>query len=165
MNTENTDARMVDQSELRLAHLFVIAMVLTGFIADRWEFVAGQAVIFLLSVIALPLNPVIALYRAVLRPTGIIKPDWRIDNMEAHRFAMIMGIFVAGAAAYCIYAGYTAIGWGIVWMIVALSAFAIIGWCMGCFSYYMMNKMGMKGFFRYSPINNIFPGLRPPKQQ
>ncbi len=164
MNTGvDANVRSVDQAELQVQRFFVITLLLTAFVLDRWELVALQSVIFALTFLDPGFSPYIALYRHVLQPAGLIRPDRRQDNMEAHRFATMIGIFVSSMAAYLLASGYASLGWGLVWLIVVLAGIAFSGWCAGCFMYYMLNRLGLKGFFKYAPIGGAFPGSRPPK--
>ena len=103
------------------------------------------------------------IYKGLLKPLGILKPDMRIDNVEAYRFANMIGIVVSGSAAYLIYSGYATIGWGLVWLMMGLGSLALFGWCAGCYMYYMVQKMGIKGFFRHTQIAGTFPGVRAPR--
>jgi len=155
--------RMVDQNELRVMQICVMMMLIFGYVTDRREFIAAQVGVFLLTIISPALNPFIATYRSLLRPTGIIEADWRDDNMEAHRFASMIGFSVSTAAIIFMYYGHSTVGWWLVLLIIVFGVFALAGWCAGCFSYYMINKSGIKGFFKYAPIDNSFPGARPPK--
>lgn len=155
--------QMVDQTELRVNQFFTIIVFLTAFVLGRWELVALQSLIFALTFLDPRFSPYIALYHYVLRPTGLIRPDLRPDNMAAHRFAIMIGFLVSSPAAYLLAAGYASIGWGLVWLIVVLAGIALSGWCAGCFTYYMLNRLGLKGFFDNAPIGGTFPGSRPPK--
>jgi hypothetical protein len=155
--------RTVDQAELKVHQFLGITLLLTAFLLDRWELVALQSVIFGLTFLNPRLSPYIALYHYVLQPAGLIRPDLRLDNMAAHRFANMIGLLVSSSAAYLLAAGYASMGWGLVWLIVVLAGIAFAGWCAGCFTYYMLNRLGVKGFFKNAPIGGAFPGSRPPK--
>jgi hypothetical protein len=155
--------QVVDQTELRVHQFFTIIVFLTAFVLRRWELVALQSLIFALTFLNPRFSPYIALYHYVLRPSGLIRPDLRPDNMAAHRFATMIGILVSSSAAYLLAAGYASIGWGLVWLIVVLVCIALSGWCAGCYTYYMLNRLGLKGFFDNAPIGGSFPGSRPPK--
>ncbi|RDH84109.1 MAG: hypothetical protein DIZ80_08230 [endosymbiont of Galathealinum brachiosum] len=162
---ENTLIQQVDQNELRVMQFCVMLMLLTGFILNQWEVIAAQVVIFLLTVISTSLNPFILLYRFILRPLNIINSDYREDHLQPHRFASSIGFFVSSCSVYFLITGNDVIGWGLSVLIVILGVFALSGWCAGCFSYYMINRIGLKGFFKYSPVNDSFPGARPPKNK
>jgi len=164
MNTGvKVNNRVVDQTELRVHQFFVIIVFLTAFVLDQSELVALQSVIFALTFLNPKFSPYIALYHHVLQPIGLIRPDLRMDNMEAHRFATMIGLLVSSSATYLLATGYTSLGWGLVWLIIVLAGIAFSGWCAGCFTYYMLNRLGLKGFFKSAPICGTFPGSRPPK--
>jgi hypothetical protein len=153
----------IDQNELRVMQSAVMLLLIVGFVFDSWEIIAAQVAIFLLTVIAPVLNPFIAIYRVILRPAGIITADWRQDNIEPHRFASSIGFIVSSLSVYFLYTGATDIGWALSFLIIILGVFAVSGWCAGCFTYYIFNRLGIKGFFKQEPIANSFPGTRPPK--
>lgn len=161
--TEQTSARTVDQNELRVNATLVITVLITAFVIDRWELVAFQSCALFLTTVHLSLGPYIVLYRSLLRPAGIVKPDLRVDNPEPHRFAAMFGTIVSSTAAYFLATGRSVAGWGLVWLLISLAAAGLAGWCAGCFTYYMMNRLGLRRLFRYAPINGTFPGVRPPK--
>ncbi len=155
--------RTVDQNELRVNSFFVVTVLVTAFVTNRWELVAFQAGALFLTTVNLSLGPYVALYRHVLRPIGIIKPDLRIDNPEPHRFAAMFGTIVASTATYLLTKGHSVAGWGTVWLLISLASAGFAGWCAGCFTYYMLNRLGLRGLFKYAPITGTFPGVRPPK--
>ena len=155
--------QVIDQNELQVHRFLSIITLLIAFVLDQWELVALQGVIFGLAFLNLKFSPYVALYHHVLRPSGLVHPDPRQDNMEAHRFATIIGLLVSLSAAYLLATGYAAIGWALVWLIIVLAIIAFFGWCAGCFMYYMLNRLGLKGFFSNARPSGTFPGSRPPK--
>jgi hypothetical protein len=161
--TGSPSTRKVDQNELRVHQVITISVLIAAFILNRWELVAFQAVAFFLTALNLSLGPYVVLYRHVLRPAGIVKPDVRADNPEAHRFATMFGTVVVSSAAYCLKTGNSVAGWGLVWLLISLASVGFAGWCAGCFTYYMMNRLGLHGLFKYAPVKGTFPGVRPPK--
>lgn len=156
--------RWVDQSELRTNQALTVVLLVTAYLVDDWRLVAVQSGFFLLTTISLWLGPYILVYRAVLKPLGIIKPDLRLDNPEPHRFATTIGIIVSGLAGYLLFSGATVFGWALVWLVIVLGALAFFGWCAGCFTYYMIHRLGAAGFFRHAPAAGTIPGARPPRR-
>src|SRR6266704_871482 len=156
---EKSSARNVDQNELRVNSILVITVLISAFVINRWELVAFQAGALFLTTLHLGLGPYVALYRHVLRPAGIVKPDFRNDNPEPHRFAAMFGTIVASTATYCLATGHSVAGWGLVWLLISLAAASLAGCC----TYYLMNRLGLRGLFKYAPIKGTFPGVRPPK--
>lgn len=161
--SEEIKQQFVDQNELRTHQVLVLIGLLIGFITDRWELVALQAVVFFITVLLPSNGPYVLIYKGVLKPLGLIKPDLRVDVPQAHRFAMSIGLLVTGSSSYMLFSGNSMIGWSLVWLILILGVIALAGWCAGCFSYYMLNRMGLGGFFKYGSIPGTFPGVRPDK--
>ncbi len=161
--TESLSTRTVDQNDLRVNATLVVTVLVTAFVINRWELVAFQAGALFLTTLHLSLGPYVALYRSILRPTGIVKPDLRADNPEPHRFAAMFGTIVVSTGAYLLATGRSVAGWGMVWLLITLAAAGLAGWCAGCFTYYMMNRLGLRGLFKYAPIKGTFPGARPPR--
>ncbi len=155
--------QVIDQNELQVHRFLSIMTLLIAFVLDQWELVALQGVIFGLTFLNFKFSPYVALYHYVLRPAGLVRPDPRPDHMAPHRFATIIGLLVSLSAAYLLATGYASIGWALVWLIIVLAIIAFFGWCAGCFTYYMLNRLGLKGFFSKAPKGQAFPGSRPPK--
>ena len=163
MNTMKINLNVVDQAELRVNQFFVIMLFLTAFFLDRWELIALQSMIFGFTFLNPIFSPYIALYHYVLKPAGLIRPDLRLDNMEAHRFATLIGLVASSSSAYLLASGYASVGWSLIWLMIVLVSIAFFGWCSGCFVYYLLNRLGLKGFFSKAPIGGSFPGSRPPR--
>ncbi len=161
--TGSSRPQTVDQSDLRVNASLAVTVLVTAFVINRWELVAFQAAALFLTAVNPGLGPYIAFYRRILRPAGIIKPDIRVDNLGPHRFAALFGTAVASSAAWLLATGRSVAGWSLVWLLIFLAGANVAGWCAGCFSYYMMNRLGLRSLFKYAPIEGTFPGLRPPK--
>ena len=102
----------VDHSAIKTGQLLTIATLLAAFILGHWELVAILAVIFLITALINPLGPFVLVYRLLLKPWGIVKPDMRIDNLQPHLFGQAVGAASAAIAACALYAGYSYAGWG-----------------------------------------------------
>ena len=155
--------QQVDQNELRTHQLMIQLGLLAGFVTDRWEWVAAQAIVFLLTILFPKHGPYVLFYHKVLKPMGLLKNDIRVDIPQAHRFAMSIGFLVTGISSYLLYNGYALTGWALVWLVIILGFVAFMGWCAGCFSYFMLNRLGLGGFFKHKSLNGVFPGARPNK--
>jgi len=68
---EDIEQQRVDQNEIRTHQILVLTGLLTGFITDRWEWVAIQAAVFLIAFLLPPLNPYVFIYRGVLKAPGV----------------------------------------------------------------------------------------------
>ena len=102
-----------------------------------------------------------SIYRYILKPSGMVKPYILMDNPEPHRFAQGLGGVFMTAGSLALLFGLPTLGWGLVWLVVALAALnAFAGFCAGCMVYYWLSRLHVPGFEK-TPPGNTFPGLRP----
>lgn len=154
----------IDHSAIKTGQLLAIATLLGAFVSERWEPVAILAGVFLLTSIFFDWGPFALLYRGLLKPLGLVKADLRNDHAEPHRFGQAVGAVSAALAAAALYFNYTVLGWVLVWILIALTGISYMGWCIGCFIYYQLNRFGWSGFFGHGPTDSrVVLGARPRK--
>ena len=156
---------MVDQNELRTTQALGLTLLTAAALLARWELVAVHAAILLIALLQPRLSPYVFVYRFVLVPLGLIRRDLRHDHLAAHRFATLLGVVFTATASFLLITGHSQIGWFLVWLVVALTAVALLGWCAGCFTYYTLHLLGLTRFFKHAPIACTIPGARPPKSK
>ncbi len=94
-----------------------------------------------------------------------MRSDYRLDNIQPHKFGQLVGVLTVVMALGLIETGYPIAGWVVVGILIALTAVSYAGWCIGCFLYYQLNRLGLGGFFRYAPKDKgVFPGMRPRRE-
>jgi len=155
----------VDHAEIKLGQLITMGMAVAAYVlADpRWLFALGM--IFLITGFARPLSPFVVLYRRVVQPLRLMRSDYRLDNIEPHAFGQLVGAVTVALAVGLLYSGYELAGWVVVGVLVGLTLVSCLGWCIGCFLYYQMNRLGLRGFFRHTPADtSVIPGQRPGKK-
>jgi hypothetical protein len=82
------------------------------------------------------------IYRDVLRPAGLLKPDLHDEDAAPHRFAQGMGAAVLLIATIALFAGATVLGWGLSFVVIALAAVNLFfGFCAGCFVYFQLQRL------------------------
>jgi hypothetical protein len=100
-------------------------------------------------------------YRYFLKPLRWIKADILDDNPEPHQFAQFLGFVFMTGGSTALFLGLNGLGWGLVWLVVALAALnAFGGFCVGCAVYYWLSRFNLPGF-RKSPPVGTFPGMKP----
>lgn len=157
---QHTDS--VDHNAIRSAQLLTIMMLLIGVILQRWEPIAALAAVFLITALSFHAGPFILVYRWLLRPLGLVRPDLRADHLQPHRFGQAVGAVSATAAATLLYFGYAAAGWALVSVLILLTAVSFGGWCIGCFIYFQLYRLGLRGFFSRAPTDTRrIAGSRP----
>lgn len=159
-----TQLHTVDHAAIKTGQILAIATLTGAFILNRWEPVAALAAIFLITAIAWRHGPFILFYRLVFVPLKLVRPDIRHDNIQPHRFGQAVGAASALFAAAALYSGHHTAGWVLVGVLIVLTAVSFMGWCIGCFIYYQLNRLGLGGFFARSPTDGGVPlGARPRK--
>ncbi len=155
-------ATTIDHSAIKTGQALAIITLLAAFVLDRWEPVAALAGVFLITGMCFEWGPFALVYRLLLKPLGIVKPDLRTDHAQPHRFGQAVGAASAALAAAALYFNYTALGWILVWVLIALTGISFMGWCIGCFIYYQLNRLGLGGFFSRKPTDShVILGARP----
>jgi hypothetical protein len=150
----------IDHSALRANQLTIILLNILAFVFNLPILAAFVAVVMGLG--SLLKNPgFILLYRHVYKPLGLLKPDVLDDNPEPHRFAQFLGFIFMSAGSAALFLGANVVGWGLVWLVVALAALnAFGGFCVGCAMYYWLGRIKTPGFTKSAP-DGIFPGMKP----
>ena len=150
----------VDHSALRANQAVIILLLLAAFILNAVWVVALTSLVMLLGT-AIKRPGFAPIYTAVLRPSGLVKPDVLEDNPEPHRFAQGFGGVVLLGATAAFLGGAVTLGWGLTWLVIALAALNLFGgFCAGCAVYYWLNRLNVPGFVK-SPPAGVFPGMRP----
>jgi hypothetical protein len=145
----------VDQSVIKVSQASMILVLLIGFILDLWPLVAAVAVINFLGVIDPSLNLWRQLYLRILKPAGWVKPNVISDHHEPHLFAKAVGGVLATVAAILLVLGLPVAGWVVTWILISLAALNLfLGFCLGCFTYYQLTRLGVPGFSQ-SPIEEV----------
>jgi len=142
----------VDQSVVKVGQASTIAILVIAFIANLWPLVAAAALIGVLGALQPAISLWRALYRYVLKPAGIVKPNVIADHPEPYRFAQGVGAVLDVIATVLLLFGLPVAGWALVWIHIALAALNLFAdFCVGCFTYYQLNRLGIPGFSQ-SPI-------------
>jgi molybdopterin converting factor small subunit len=150
----------VDHSALRTNQALIILLSLLAFILDLpWLAAVAALAMAVGTVLAAPAFGFV--YRRALRPLGLVKPDLLADNPEPHRFAQGLGAVVLFAGVLALSGGAVVLGWGLVWLVIALAALNLfVGFCAGCAVYYWLARLQVPGFSKTAPQGR-FPGMRP----
>ena len=150
----------IDHASLKANQLTIITLNILSFVFNLPILAAFVAVVMALGS-ALKLPGFVLLYRYFYKPLGLFKPDVLNDNPEPHRFAQFLGSLFMIAGSVSIYLGASALGWGLIWLVVALAALnAFGGFCVGCAVYYWLSRFNLPGFTK-TPPTGIIPGLKP----
>jgi uncharacterized protein DUF4395 len=150
----------VDHAALKANQLFIISLNILAFIFNQVWLAAFVALVMGIGS-ALKIPGFGFVYKNLLKPRGWMKPDVLDDNPEPHRFAQFLGFLFMTAGSIALFLGASVLGWGLVWLVVALAALnAFGGFCVGCAVYYWLVRFNLPGFTKNPPAGT-FPGMKP----
>lgn len=131
-----------DRTALRVNQALIIGFLALGFVVNQPWLVAFVCAVMAVGT-AVPRAALFQrLYRDVLRPAGLLRPDLHEEDPAPHRFAQGLGAAVLLAAVVALFAGAAAAGWGLAFVVIALAAINLIfGFCAGCFVYFQLARL------------------------
>lgn len=157
MNTQ--DLMKVDHTSLKTNQAVIILLNLIAFVLNvPW---LALFVTLAMAIGTLRKKPGFGFVYRILKPSGWPEPEILLDNPEPHRFAQGFGSVVMGIGTTLLLLKFSSIGWGLIWLVVALAALNLFaGFCVGCAVYYWLGRVKVPGFTKTPPGDTI-PGMRP----
>jgi hypothetical protein len=133
---------VVDHTALRVNQAAIVALLTIAYLTDQVWLVAAVGLVMAAGTIHASLALFQRLYRDVLRPAGLLRPDPRPDDPAPHRFAQGMGAAVLMAAVAALVIGAPAIGWALTLLVAALAGVNLVfGFCAGCFIFFHLQRL------------------------
>ncbi|GHO46104.1 DUF4395 domain-containing protein [Ktedonospora formicarum] len=128
-----------------------VALTALAFIFNLPALVAVTTVIMAWSALYPTSSPYRLLYRGIIVPLGLLKPRLVEDDPAPHRFAQGIGTLFLLAATLVLYlTGATVVGWALDLIVLVLAGINLfVGFCMGCFVYYHLGRLGVLPRVRY----------------
>lgn len=140
--TLNGAAAPLDRTALRFNQGSIVVLLVAAFLLDQPWLVLLVATVMALGTAAPPLALFQRLYRDVLRPAGLLRPDVHVEDAAPHRFAQGMGAAVLLAAVVALFAAAPLVGWALALVVVALAAVNLLfGFCAGCFVFFQLQRL------------------------
>ena len=139
--TQEENKPRYDENGLRVNQATLIILLVAGFVLNEPLLALFVALVLALGT-ALGAPGFMPVYRYVLKPMNIIKPAIVNGDPEPHRFAQGVGAACTLAGALLLFFGKEYIGWGLVWVVIALAGINLFtGFCAGCFLYYWIGRI------------------------
>lgn len=134
----------VDHTALRVNQACIVMLAGVAFLANAPWLAALLGLAMAVGTVVPSLAPFKALYRHVLRPLGVLRPDVRVDDPAPHRFAQGMGACVVALAVASLALKAAALGWALLGIVALLASVNLaVGFCAGCFIYYQLGRRGL----------------------
>ncbi len=139
--------QMIDQSAIRFNQGSIVVLTLVGFITNVAAFPAFVAAVLLAGSFTRSLALFKLTYQHVAKPLGLVRPDPVEDSPAPHEFAQLLGGVVLAAGSVLLFIDSALLGWALAWVVVLLAAVNLVfGFCTGCFLYYQLGRLGIRGF-------------------
>ena len=127
--------------------------VLTGlaFVLHLPVIVFITTVLLALSVLVPAIGPYRLVYRHILVPLRILQPRMVEDDPAPHRFAQgVATVFLLASTLVLFLSHATLLGWMLDLIVFVLSGINLfVGFCLGCFVYYHLGRLGITQRVRY----------------
>jgi hypothetical protein len=135
-----------DRSAVRVNQALIIAFLVLGFILNQPLLVAFVAAVMAIGT-AFPAAALFQrIYRDLLRPAKLIRPNVHAEDAAPHRFAQGMGAGVLIVSLIAFLAGSTGLGWALSILVIVLAGINLFfGFCAGCFVYFQLQRLGVIG--------------------
>lgn len=135
-------APALDRTALRVNQALIVTLLLVGFIVNAPWLVMVVAAVMTLGTVTPALALFQRVYRDILRPAGLLRPDVHAEDATPHRFAQGMGAAVLILASIALLAGAATLGWTLTLLVVTLAAVNLaFGFCAGCFVFFQIQRL------------------------
>jgi hypothetical protein len=142
MTTTTQHPKGVDRTALKVNQATIILLLAIAFVANLPWLVAFVAAVMTLGTLSPQLALFQRLYRDLLRPAGLLRPDLQDEDGAPHRFAQGMGAGVLIIASLALFSGLSPAGWALALLVIGLAAVNLFfGFCAGCFIYLQLARL------------------------
>jgi ABC-type uncharacterized transport system permease subunit len=141
----------LDRNQSKFSQACTVLLVILAFIFQWPAVVAIAAICLALSALDHQISPYSLLYKGVVVPLGLLKPKIVEDDPNPHRFANAIGtVFLVASSLLLIFTPFKTLGWVLDLIIFVLSGVNLtVGFCLGCFMYYHLGRLGVLPKVRY----------------
>ena len=135
-----------DRTALRFNQALIITFLIAGFILNLPIFVLLVAAVMAIGT-AVPQAALFQrVYRDILRPAKLLKPDLHAEDATPHRFAQGMGAGMLILALVAFLASNATLAWALSIIVIVLAGINLVfGFCAGCFVYFQLQRLGITG--------------------
>jgi hypothetical protein len=138
---------LVDQNQIKFNMAMTALLLIIGFLADSVIPVGIAILCQFAGAAGLRIAPYRLLYSRLVVPSGLVKPNKIPDHHTPHRFAALVGGLFNLIGVILLLAGFDVVGWVFIAIVFVLANLNLwLGFCAGCFMYYLFNKLGVPGF-------------------
>ncbi len=135
---------MIDQTAIKFNQAAIVALLSAAWLLESVALVAFVAAVLLVGTVWPAAALFQQIYRALIKPMGLLKPRPKEDRQSPHRFAQGFGAVVVSTEAVLIYFGVATIGWALALLVVGLALInLLVDFCAGCMVFYQLERLGI----------------------
>jgi hypothetical protein len=144
MSQQGVVAPVVDRTALQVNQAAIVSLIVLAFLVQQPLVVAFVGLVMLAGTIMPSAALFQQVYRQILRPAGVLKPDLRSEASAPHRFAQGVGASFLLVATFAFAAGAPTLGWTLAGIVAVLAGVNLLfGFCAGCFMYFQLARAGV----------------------
>lgn len=144
--------KRVDRAALWTNQEFIMGLLFLGFFLDfvlLWSWAKWLVPFVGAVMLAGTFWPQAALFKQIyfqiLKPRGWRKPQVIPDDPTPHQFAQFLGGIVLGIGTLGFAFSLPVVGWGAAWVVIVLAGInRFLGFCVGCFIWYQLARLGIR---------------------
>jgi hypothetical protein len=151
MTTKESTLPRIDSNQGKFSQACTVLLTALAFIFQWPILVPIVAITMALNTLVHQISPYRLLYKGFVVPLGLLKPRMVEDDPSPHRFANgISTIFLTASTIFLFFTPFKMVGWVLDLIIFVLSGINLtVGFCLGCFMYYHLGRLGLLPKVRY----------------
>lgn len=135
-------AGLFDRTAVRVNQAAIVTLLVLGFLLDLPWLASLVGAVMAIGTIWPGAALFQRLYRDLLRPAGLLKPDLHQEEAAPHRFAQGVGAAFLIIATIAFVVGAAVVGWGLALVVALLASINLVfGFCAGCFMYFQLQRL------------------------
>lgn len=135
----------VDQTALKFNQASIILLLALAFLLNSVWLVALVAAVMVVGTVWPEAGLFKLIYARIFKPLGWPKPHVIEDDPRPHLFAQGLGGLFLVASAIALWLNASVVGWTLAAIVIVLAAVnLLLGFCLGCFLYYQLGRLGVK---------------------
>ncbi len=140
----NASINKLDRSAIKFNQGSIVLLTAAAFIFDVPLLVAFTAAVMLIGTIFPEAGLFKLVYKFAAKPLGLVKPNVIEEDNSPHQFAQGLGGVFLAVSFIALVAGLSVAGWVLALIVLVLALINLtVNFCLGCYIYFRLNKMGL----------------------
>ncbi len=135
----------IDYTALKVNQASIISLLLLAFLLNQPWLVTLVALVMVVGTWWPGAGLFKLFYARLLKPAGLLQPEWVADEAQPHLFAQGVGAIFLLLSTLALLSGNALLGWLLAGIVIVLAAVNLfLGFCLGCFIYYQLARRGIR---------------------